>query len=422
MDPYITGKLVLLIFLFLLSGFFAISEAALFSLTSLHLHKMREENNPFYHSVQTLIHYPKRLLITIIVGNETVNILMSSIMAGIFIYILGDSGKWTAIAIMTPALLIFGETIPKSLAKINPIRFSSLVSPLMSLIYRLETPVVAFFDGISGQIIRLLGFGEKESRGLLESEFRTLIDVGLEEGVLDKPQRDLIHRIFELADTPVSDIMTPRVDMFCLPLDTPADKLKSEIISYAYSRVPVYINNPDNITGVLYAKDLLTSLSQGKDPNGIMPLLRKPYFVPLERSAESLLKDFQKRKMHMAIVVDEYGGIAGLVTMEDILEALFGDIYDERDTRESLFHRVDERTMLVSGGMPVEDFNSLTGSSVSTEDFDTVGGYVFHLFGRLPSKGEMISSDGLIFRVERMAKARILRIRVTMKEKEGDGE
>lgn len=422
MDPYITGKLVLLIILFLLSGFFASSEAALFSLTSLHLHKMREEDSPFYHSVQKLIQYPKRLLITIIVGNETVNILMSSVMAGLFIYLLGDSGKWAAIAVMTPALLVFGETIPKTLAKINPIRFSSLVSPLMILIYRIETPVVAFLDGISGRIIRILGFGEQESQGLLESEFRTLVDAGLEEGVLNKSQRDLIHRIFELGDTAVADIMTPRVDMFCIPWDTPAERLKSEIISYAYSRIPVYENNPDNITGVLYAKDLLTSLAEGKDLNGIGPLLRKPYYVPLERTAESLLKDFQKKKMHLAIVVDEYGGIAGLVTMEDILEALFGDIYDERDTRESLYHRVDDMTILLSGGMPVEDFNSLTGSSVSTEDFDTVGGYVFHLFGRLPSKGEMISSDGCVFRVERMGKARILRVRVTMKKKEGDGE
>lgn len=422
MDPYITGKLVLLIFLFFLSGFFASSEAALFSLTSLHLHKMREENSSSYHSVQRLINFPKRLLITIIVGNETVNILMSSIMAGVFIYILGDSGKWAAIAVMTPLLLIFGETIPKTLAKINPIRFSSLVSSLLYFIYRIESPMVHFLDGVSGRIIRVLEVGEREAQGLLESEFRTLIDAGLEEGVLDKPQRDLIHRIFELGDIIVADIMTPRVDMFCIPLDIPAERLKSEIVGYAYSRIPVYKNNPDDIMGILYAKDLLTSLSQEKDLNGIGPLLRKPYFVPLERSAESLLKDFQKKKMHLAIVVDEYGGIAGLVTMEDILETLFGDIYDERDTRESLFHRVDDRTIIVAGGMPVEDFNNLTGSSVSTEDFDTVGGYVFHLFGRLPVRGESIPSDDHVFRVERMGKARILRIRVTRKEGEGDGE
>lgn len=421
MDPYITGKLVLLVLLFLFSAFFATSEAALFSLTSLHLHKMREENSPFLNFVEKLLRYPKRLLITIIVGNETVNILMSSLMGGIFIYLLGDRGKWAAIAVTTPALLILGETIPKTVAKINPIRFSSIVSPLMSLIYRIEKPLVLFLDGLSGRIIRVMGMGKEESRGLLESDFRTLVDAGLEEGVLERPQRDLIHRIFELADTPVADIMTPRVDIFRLPLSMPMEQMKEEIIRYAYSRVPVYSGKPDNIIGVIYAKDLLAGLSQGKEFASVAPLLRKPYFVPLERTADSLLKDFQRQKMHLAVVVDEYGGIAGLVTMEDILESLFGDIYDERDTRESLYHRVDDNTVLVSGSMPVDNFNELMGESISSDDFDTLGGYVFHLFGRLPVKGESIASDRLVFRIERMGKARILRIRVTRKETE-DGQ
>jgi len=421
LDPYITGKLVLLVLLFLFSAFFATSEAALFSLTSLHLHKMREENSPFLNFVEKLLRYPKRLLITIIVGNETVNILMSSLMGGIFIYLLGDRGKWAAIAVTTPALLILGETIPKTVAKINPIRFSSIVSPLMSLIYRIEKPLVLFLDGLSGRIIRVMGMGKEESRGLLESDFRTLVDAGLEEGVLERPQRDLIHRIFELADTPVADIMTPRVDMFRLPMSMPMEQMKEEIIRYAYSRVPVYSGKPDNIIGVIYAKDLLAGLSQGKEFASVAPLLRKPYFVPLERTADSLLKDFQRQKMHLAVVVDEYGGIAGLVTMEDILESLFGDIYDERDTRESLYHRVDDNTVLVSGSMPVDNFNELLGESISSDDFDTLGGYVFHLFGRLPVKGESIASDRLVFRIERMGKARILRIRVTRKETE-DGQ
>jgi CBS domain containing-hemolysin-like protein len=422
LDPYITGKLLALTLLFLLSAFFAISEAAMFSLTSLHLHKMREEKNPFAHTVQHLLQFPKRLLITIIVGNETVNILMSSLMAGIFILMLGDTGKWTAIAVATPVLLIFCETIPKTVAKINPIRFSSLAAPLLSLIYRIEMPVVVFLDTISGFILRITGMGEREHKGLLESEFRTLVDAGLEEGVLEKSQRDLIHRIFELGDTSVGDIMTPRVDMFCLPVSMPMDDLKREIIRYAYSRVPVYSGTPDDIIGVLYAKDLLTGLSLGRDLNRIEPMLRKPYFVPLERRAESLLKDFQKRKMHLAIVVDEYGGIAGLVTMEDILESLFGDIYDERDTRESLSHRVDDRTVIVSGSMPLDLFNSLMGGSVSSEEFDTVGGYVFHLFGRLPVKGESISSGEFTFRVDRMGKARILRVRVMKQDSAENGQ
>ncbi len=215
--------------------------------------------------------------------------------------------------------------------------------------------------------------------------------------------------------------MTPRVDMFSLPLSIPLKELKNKVVTYGYSRIPVFRDKPDNIIGILYAKDLLTGLSQEKEISQIETLLRKPYFVPQERRADSLLKDFQKKKMHMALVVDEYGGIAGLITMEDILESLFGDIYDERDTRESLFHRVDDSTLIVSGSMQIDDFNELVGSSISSDDFDTLGGYVFHLFGKLPLRGEEISSDGLIFRVERMGKARILRVRVTKKAQGQNG-
>ncbi len=419
MDPFISGKLVILIILFAFSGFFASSEAAFFSLTSLHLHKMREERQPFNTSVQNLLIYPKRLLITIIISNEIINILMSSLMAGIFIYLLGDRGKWAAIAVMTPALLVLGESIPKTLGKINPIGFSSLSAPILNIVYRMEFPIVLFLDKLSGWILHLFGADgeDKGSKGLLESEFRTLVDVGLEEGILDKTQRDLIHRVFDLSDTTLEEIMTPRVDMFSLPIGMPLKELKKKVVNYGYSRIPVFRDKPDNIIGVLYTKDLLTGLSQEIEISQIETLLRKPYFVPQERRAESLLKDFQKKKMHVALVVDEYGGIAGLVTMEDILESLFGDIYDERDTRESLFHRVNDNTLIVSGSMPIEDFNELAGSSLSSDDFDTLGGYVFHLFGKLPLRGEEIFSDGLIFRVERMGKARILRVRVTKRPK-----
>ena len=171
----------------------------------------------------------------------------------------------------------------------------------------------------------------------------------MKKGSLMPGQRDLIHRVFDLADTSVEDIMTPRVDMFCLPVSTSPQALRREIIEQGYSRVPLYGTGPDDIVGILYARDLLGLMAEGKAPASAEPLLRKPYFVPEERSADQVLRDFQKRNMHVALVVDEYGGISGLVTMEDILEALFGDIYDERDTRERPFHRIDERTLMVSG-------------------------------------------------------------------------
>jgi putative hemolysin len=257
--------------------------------------------------------------------------------------------------------------------------------------------------------------GPDGREGLMEDELRVLIDAGHEEGVLEKTHRDLIHRVFKLGDTDVEAIMTPRIDMFCLPLSLGMSDLKREILEGGYSRVPVYGTDRDDILGILYAKDLLQGLVGDEKEHTLMSLLRKPYFVPLERRADSLLKDFQIRKIHMAVVVDEYGGVAGLVTMEDILENLFGEIYDERDIREKLYHFIDDQNIIVSGRMPIEDFNALAGTAISSEDFETLGGFVFHLFGRLPVKGDEIRFEGMTFRVERMRGAGVWRIRVTMK-------
>ena len=422
MDPHITLRLVLLAFLFILSGFFSSSEASLFSLTSLHLHKMRTEKSQFLSYVQRLLKFPRRLLITILVGNESVNVAISVVAAAIFICFLGREGKWVAIAITTPLLLIFGETIPKTFAITNPMRFSSFVSLPLTFFSRIARPVVWVLEKISGWFVNLFGMGDsKRGDVLMEDEFKILIDVGHEEGALEESQRDLINRVFELSNTSVSDVMTPRVDMFCLPVSMDIKDMEREIVDARYSRVPIYGSDSDDIMGILYTRDLLAIIANKEKVVDIETLLRKPYFVPLEKRTDNLLDDFQTRKIHMAIVVDEYGGVAGIVTMEDILESLFGDIYDEYDIRKNLYHRIDEKTLLISGMMPVNDFNDLAGTSISSEDFDTVGGFVFHLFGKLPARGEEISFGNYTFSIEKMSGRRILEMKVMIKEVK-DGE
>lgn len=401
----------------LLSGFFSSSEAALFSLTPLHLHKMREERFPFFAHVERLLETPRRLLITIIAGNEIVNIVLTATATALFISLFGERGEWLTVAVLSPVLFLFGEAVPKIFGKTYSMRLSSTVAPLMSLIQRAEFPLVWLLEKISGFILGPLRAREAaEGEALMEDEFRSLVDAGYKEGILETGQRDLIHRVFELADTPVNDIMTPRVDMFCLPLSTDPQALRREIVEQGYSRIPLYGTGPDDVVGILYARDLLGLMAEGRSPGSVESLLRKPYFVPEVRSADQVLRDFQKRNMHMAIVVDEYGGIAGLVTMEDILEALFGDIYDERDTRKRPVHRIDEKTLMVSGALSVDDFNEIAGTSIPSEDFGTVGGFVFHLFGRLPARGEKVSAEGLTFAVRKIKGTRILSVRVTREE------
>ena len=398
----------------LLSGFFSSSEAALFSLTSLHLHKMREERFPFFSYVERLLDTPRRLLVTIIAGNEIVNIVLSATATALFISLFGERGGWITVAVLSPVLFIFGEAVPKIFGKTYSMRLSSLVAPLMSLIQRVEFPLVWLLEKISGFILGPLRAREAaEGETLMEDEFRSLVDAGHKEGILETGERDLIHRVFELADTPVCDIMTPRVDMFCMPLSASAGELRKKIIDQGYSRIPLYGTGPDDIVGILYTRDLLGLMAEGKTPASVEPLLRKPYFVPETRGADQVLRDFQKRNMHLALVVDEYGGISGLVTLEDILEELFGDIYDERDTRERPIHRIDEKTLMVSGALSIDEFNAVAGTSIPSGDFGTVGGYVLHLFGRLPSRGDEIAADGLRLLVRKVKGTRILSVRVT---------
>lgn len=401
----------------LLSGFFASSEAALFSLTPLHLHKMREERFPFFSSVERLLETPRRLLITIIAGNEIVNIVLTATATALFISLFGERGEWLTVAVLSPVLFLFGEAVPKIFGKTYSMRLSSTVAPLMNLIQRVEFPLVWLLERISGFILGPMRAREAaEGDPLMEDEFRSLVDAGYQEGILETGQRDLIHRVFELADTPVCDIMTPRVDMFCLPLSTGAGELRRKIVEQGYSRIPLFGTGPDDVVGILYARDLLGLMAEGRSPGSVEALLRKPYFVPEVRSADQVLRDFQKRNMHMAVVVDEYGGISGLVTMEDILEALFGDIYDERDTRKRPVHRIDEKTLMVSGALSIDDFNEIAGTSIPSEDFGTVGGFVLHLFGRLPARGDRVETEGLSFVVRKTKGTRILSVRVTREE------
>jgi putative hemolysin len=422
LDYLITYKIVLLVFLFILSGFFSCSEAALFSLTPLHLHKMKEVDSPFLYYVNRLLEHPRRLLITILVSNESVNITISVVMASLCIYYFGGDGQWVAVVVTTPILLVFGEAIPKTFAVIRPITFSSIISPFLMIISHIERPVVWALEKISGLFVYFFSSGPSTERATLtENEFKTLIDVYQKEGGLEVAQRDLIHRVFSLADKPVSDVMIPRVEMFCLPISLSVVEMEREIINTRHTRIPIYGTDRDDIQGILFARDLISRISGEGKVFHVANVLRKPYFVPEGKTAGSLLRDFQTRKIQIAVVVDEYGGVSGMVTLEDILESLFEDVYDDHGVSENFWQRIDERTLVVSGKMFTEDLNSLIDLSIPEEDFDTVGGFVFHLFGKLPVKGEEVHYGDYAFRIEKMGKARILSIKIQRQEERNNG-
>jgi len=242
-----------------------------------------------------------------------------------------------------------------------------------------------------------------------------LVDVGAREGVVERTEREMIHRVFELEDTSVREVMVPRPDMFCLDVTTPRAQILDLLRENLHSRVPAYEGTADQIVGVLYTKELLPHL-HGLPPDfDLRGHLHPPYFVPESKRADALLREFQAKKLHLAVVVDEFGGTAGLVTLEDLLEELVGEIRDEFDEEERLVQPLGEGRFRVSGKLSIDGLNTVTGLTVSSESYDTVGGWVLDLFGRVPNKGERVETPGATVTVEKVERTRVVEVVVTLK-------
>jgi putative hemolysin len=349
-----------------------------------------------------------------VTSNEVVNVSISILAASYFIGLLGINGQWVSIVFTTVVLLFVGEAIPKTFGVTYPMQLSSLVSFPLTVISRLEYPIVAGLEKISGLFLRRYGADKsEESEALMEDEFKTLIDAGNLEGVVDESQKELINKIFELGDRPVTDIMIPRVDMFCLPLNMPVEEMLQSIAKARQERVPVYREDRDDIAGILFARDLLNNVWRGRTQDSIQNLLMKPYFVPEQQTVHGLLHDFQKNFLQIAIVVDEYGGVSGMITLEHILEHLFEETEGVNESGGDGCEKIDENTIIVDGGMSVEQCNKILEAELPEDEFDTIGGFVLHLFGKMPEKGEEVSSEGYVFSVHAISKTRILKVKIT---------
>ena len=371
-----------------------------------------------------LLENPRRLLITIVTGNEVVNISISILAAALFISLFGPKGQGISIVVTSIVLFLAGEAIPKTFGVTYPMRISSAVSPLLLIISRLEYPVVAALEKTPSLILNRLDKSRtKDSDVLMEDEFKNLIDAGSREGVVDESQKELIKTIFESGDRPVTDIMIPRVDMFCLPFDMKASDIVRQVVHGRYERVPVYREDRDDIIGILFARDLLNDALRSGESTSVEKLLARPYFVPEEKTINGLLHDFREKSTQIAIVVDEYGGVSGLVTLEDILEHLFEEAYGDDTPVNCGCDIIDEMTMIAPGIMSMEQVNDLLQASLPLEEFDTIGGFVLHLFGRMPERGEMIHFENYHFRIESVGRTRILKIRIEKKpQTETEGE
>ncbi len=403
-----------LVGLLLASALLAGAEAAYFSLGRLGTPLATGEGSRSDARLARLLASPHGLLITILVGITLVNIAASAIATTLATALLGSRGVAVAIGGMIFLIVVFGEVLPMTLAVNAPRRFARLAALPVQALAVVLTPVRAGLGAFTALAARLVSREETPQTAITEAELRTLVEVGHQEGVVERTEREMIHGVFELGETTVADLMTPRTDIFGIEVATPPDRLLAELREHLHHRVPVYEGNLDNIVGILSTKDLLP-FYQGLPPDfDLRRHLAPPYFVPETKRADALLREFQARKLQMAIVVDEYGGTAGLVTLEDILEKVVGEIRDEFESEERLAQAVDERTWRIAAKMPIAEFNALTGLAVSDEHFDTVGGWVLDLFGRVPHRGEHVETAGVRVTVERVQRTRILEVLVRL--------
>ena len=332
MDEITFFYLLALFVLLCLSAFFSASETSLFSLSRLRLQRLSQAESERGNRVLKLLERPTRTIVTIQIGNELVNVTASVTMTSLVLYLWGPQNAWLSIPLMLPLLLIFGELTPKRIA----FRYAERVSPLLAgpltLFSTLISPVRTLIKSVVDFCLRILGVPAALSpSGISEDDFKVIVDVGRQEGVVEPEEHKMIERALAFADVRVRQVMTPRSGMFCLDVNLSFAEAIAQVKNAAFSRVPVYHDTVDRIVGTLHAKDLLQSKADGSPPPTMSPLLHAPFFIPETTRIDTLLKEFRRRRRHMAIVVNEYGGTAGLVTLEDLLEELVGEIVDEFD-------------------------------------------------------------------------------------------
>ena len=415
MTPY-WPEILALIVLTAAAAFFAVSEASIVSLSRLKARAMSQRKVPGAKALETLLEDRNRVLTTVLIGNTFVLLAADSVATYLFIAEgIPHAAIWSTL-VMTVAILLFGEILPKTVAVSDSERWSIRIAPPLRGIIWMLTPFTWLFLTLSNFLVKLFG-GRPVAHGpyVTEDDIKTIVNVGVEQNVIEADERELIHSIIEFGDTIVREVMTPRTRMVAVALTAPPRRALDLVIAEGYSKLPVYEETIDNIIGVVHDRELLISLAEGAIAAASLRSIMRPVtHVPENKRISELLRDMQRGKYSLAIVLDEYGGTAGLVTMEDLLEEIVGEIRDEHDEgEEESIRRVEPDETIVEAGVNIEDLNAELDLTLPHEEFETIGGFTVGLFGRLPHEGEEIeAAPGVKLRVDRTRGRRILTVRV----------
>jgi putative hemolysin len=420
-----SGEVLLLLGLLALNGFLAMARSALINVRKLRLRQLVEEGVKPARTAERLAEDASRLLATTQLG-----MMLTSVFAGATVAVVSSphlakllqpwlKGASSAVAfvvvvvLMAIVMLIFGELVPETVAVQHSERFALWLARPLAILTIVAMPLVRVVVWLSNAIARLFGAGPRgEMPFVTEEEIKTLVDAGEEEGVIQEEEKAMIYSIFELGDTLAREVMVPRIDVVALDVATPMVEALDAIMDVGHSRIPVFEETIDNVVGVLYAKDLLPYLREGRIDVPLKNILRAAYFIPETKKASDLLPDLQQRRVHMAIVVDEYGGMAGLVTIEDLLEEIVGEIQDEYDTEEPFVEFVSDSEYLFDARVDLDDLNRLMAVALPTEDNDTLGGFIYTELGKVPVVGDQVTFEDLDFTVVSVAGRRIQKVRV----------
>ncbi len=428
-------QIIVLIILILLNAYFAATEIAFISLNDAKIDKQAKEGNKKAKQIQRMLNNPSKFLATIQIGITLAGFLSSAFASDAFADHLApilnqwipmvsvDIWKTISIIIITLILsfftLVFGELVPKRLAMKYYEKISFATIGVIKGISVFTAPFVKLLTWSTNMVSKLFGVGEQEEQTVTEEEIKMMVDQGQEKGAIEETEKEIINNVFALNDITASEIMTPRRNVFAIDINENLSKILEDIDEYKYSRIPVYEETIDDIKGILLIKDILKVLNDKKQIK-IKNLLKPAYFVPESKPIDEIFKELQRNKNQMAIVIDEYGGTAGLLTMEDILEELVGNIFDEYDDIEVEYEKIDDNTYLIDGGVSLYEFKRIIGVEIPEGDYETLSGYLIEKLGRLPEENEdiVLEDENLTYKVEEYEDKRIKKVKVCRNNQE----
>lgn len=407
-------KAIVLIIFLSFSAIFSAAETALMSLSKIRVRQMVENKEKGAERINKLLSNPSRLLSAILIGNNIVNIGASALLTSLAIDYFGNRGVGIATGVMTLLILIFGEITPKSLAAQNSEKISLRLAGLINLVIIIFSPIIFILTRITNFLVKLMG-GEVniDQPFITHEELKTIVNVSHKEGILEGEEKEMIYNVFDFSDSQAKDVMVPRTDMIAIDIELPYEEIIEIFKQEQYSRIPVYEDTIDNIIGILYVKDLLF-LQNNRDKFEFKKYLREPHFTYEFKSTKQLFEEMRTNRIHMAIVLDEYGGTEGVVTIEDLVEEIVGEIEDEYDKEINEIEVIKEDEYLVYGNVRIDAINDLIGTNIESEDFDSIGGFIIGVLGNFPETGEVIEYDHIKFVVEKVNRNKIEKIRIIL--------